>query len=115
MQKITVLCVGKLKEKFYLDAVAEYTKRLQRCCKLEVIELPESKLPEEPSPRPDPAGSGHGGRRHKRKAPQGRRIGGHVHRGQPLLQRGNEPQNAAAGGFRQYPSYLSHRRQRGPQ
>ena len=50
MQKITVLCVGKLKEKFYLDAVAEYTKRLQRCCKLEVIELPESKLPEEPSP-----------------------------------------------------------------
>ena len=45
MQKITVLCVGKLKEKFYLDAVAEYTKRLQRCCKLEVIELPE-----EPSP-----------------------------------------------------------------
>ena len=52
MQKITVLCVGKLKEKFYLDAVAEYTKRLQRCCKLEVIELPESKLPEEPSPAP---------------------------------------------------------------
>ena len=50
MQKIAVLCVGKLKEKFYLDAVAEYTKRLQRCCKLEVIELPESKLPEEPSP-----------------------------------------------------------------
>ena len=50
MQKITVLCVGKLKEKFYLDAVAEYTKRLQRCCKLEVIELPESKLPEDPSP-----------------------------------------------------------------
>ncbi len=45
MQKITILCVGKLKEKFYLDAVAEYTKRLQRCCKLEVIELPE-----EPSP-----------------------------------------------------------------
>ena len=32
MQKITVLCVGKLKEKFYLDAVAEYAKRLQRCC-----------------------------------------------------------------------------------
>ena len=50
MQKITLLCVGKLKEKFYLDAVAEYVKRLQRCCKLEIIELPESRLPEEPSP-----------------------------------------------------------------
>ena len=49
MQKITVLCVGKLKEKFYLDAVAEYAKRLQRCCKLEIIELPESRLPEDPS------------------------------------------------------------------
>lgn len=49
MQKITILCVGKLKEKFYLDAAAEYAKRLQRYCKLEVIELPESKLPEDPS------------------------------------------------------------------
>ena len=50
MQKITVLCVGKLKEKFYLDAAAEYSKRLQRLCRLEIIELPESRLPEEPSP-----------------------------------------------------------------
>ena len=50
MQKITVLCVGKLKEKFYLDAAAEYGKRLRRLCRLEIIELPESRLPEEPSP-----------------------------------------------------------------
>ena len=50
MQKITVLCVGKLKEKFYLDAVAEYSKRLQRYCRLELVELPESRLPEDPSP-----------------------------------------------------------------
>lgn len=50
MQKITILCVGKLKEKFYLDAAAEYSKRLQRLCRLEIIELPESRLPEEPSP-----------------------------------------------------------------
>ena len=49
MQKITVLCVGKLKEKFYLDAAAEYSKRLQRFCRLEIIELPESRLPEDPS------------------------------------------------------------------
>ncbi len=49
MQKITVLCVGKLKEKFYQEAAAEYTKRLGRHCKLEIIELPESRLPEDPS------------------------------------------------------------------
>ena len=50
MQKITVLCVGKLKEKFYADAAAEYCKRLSRYCKIEVTELPETRLPEDPSP-----------------------------------------------------------------
>ena len=49
MQKITVLCVGKLKEKFYIDACAEYQKRLTRHCKFELIELPEQRLPENPS------------------------------------------------------------------
>ena len=50
MQKVTILCVGKLKEKFYADAVSEYTKRLSRYCKLEIIELSEERLPEAPSP-----------------------------------------------------------------
>ncbi|MFR7893991.1 MAG: 23S rRNA (pseudouridine(1915)-N(3))-methyltransferase RlmH [Dysosmobacter sp.] len=51
MQKeVTILCTGKLKEKFYLDAVAEYVKRLSRFCKLEIIELPEERLPEDPFP-----------------------------------------------------------------
>lgn len=50
MQRVTVLCVGKLKEKFYIDATAEYVKRLQRHCKLELIELPEQRLPDDPSP-----------------------------------------------------------------
>ena len=50
MQRITVLCVGKLKEKFYADAAAEYCKRLSRYCKIEVTELPETRLPEDPSP-----------------------------------------------------------------
>ena len=40
MQKVTILCVGKLKEKFYIDAAAEYVKRLQRLCRLEIVELP---------------------------------------------------------------------------
>lgn len=50
MQKITVLCVGKLKEKFYMDAAAEYAKRLGRLCKFELIELTEQRLSEDPSP-----------------------------------------------------------------
>ena len=50
MQKVTVLCVGKLKEAFYAAAVAEYQKRLQRHCKLEIVELPAQKLPESPAP-----------------------------------------------------------------
>jgi 23S rRNA (pseudouridine1915-N3)-methyltransferase len=50
MQKVTVLCVGKLKEKFYTDASAEYAKRLSRFCRLEILELPEERLPESPSP-----------------------------------------------------------------
>ena len=50
MQKVTLICVGKLKEKFYAQATAEYAKRLSRCCKLEIVELPESRLSDSPSP-----------------------------------------------------------------
>ena len=50
MQKVTILCVGKLKEKFYAEAAAEYAKRLSRFCKLEIVELPEERLPDTPSP-----------------------------------------------------------------
>ena len=49
MQRVTVLCVGKLKEKFYTDAAAEYVKRLQRYCKLDIVELPEYRLPDDPN------------------------------------------------------------------
>lgn len=50
MQRITLLCVGKMKEKFYEGAAAEYVKRLSRYCKLDLVELPEERLPEDPSP-----------------------------------------------------------------
>lgn len=49
MQRITIFCVGKLKEAFYAAAVEEYRKRLSRLCTLEIIELPESRLPDTPS------------------------------------------------------------------
>lgn len=46
---VHIICVGKLKEKFYADAVAEYMKRLNAYCKLRLTELPEERLPAEPS------------------------------------------------------------------
>ena len=49
MQRVTLLCVGKLKEKFYAEAAAEYVKRLARYCRLSIVELPEERLPENPS------------------------------------------------------------------
>lgn len=44
--KITVICVGKIKEKFYRDAIDEYAKRLSRYCKLEINELTDEKTPD---------------------------------------------------------------------
>lgn len=44
--KITILAVGKVKEKFYRDALAEYAKRLSRYCKLEIIEVADEKTEE---------------------------------------------------------------------
>ena len=47
--KVTILCVGKIKEKFYRDAIAEYEKRLSRYCKLEIIEVADEKTPDNAS------------------------------------------------------------------
>lgn len=44
--KITVLAVGKIKEKFYIDAIQEYAKRLSRYCKLEMIQVADEKTTE---------------------------------------------------------------------
>lgn len=44
--KITVICVGKLKEKYWKEAIEEYSKRLSKYCKLEMIELLDEKAPE---------------------------------------------------------------------
>lgn len=51
MLKVRLICVGKLKEKFYIDAVAEYAKRLGAYCKFEIVELAEQKLSDAPSPK----------------------------------------------------------------
>ena len=56
MFTITLLTVGKLKEKFYTAAVEEYAKRLSAYCKFRLVELPESRLPENPNPSEIAAG-----------------------------------------------------------
>ena len=49
MMSVHLICVGKLKEKFYLQASEEYLKRLGGYCKMTLLELPEEKLPQNPS------------------------------------------------------------------
>ena len=56
MFSITLICMGKLKEKFYLTAAQEYAKRLGGYCEFHLIELPEYRLPEDPSPAEIAAG-----------------------------------------------------------
>ena len=46
---ISVVCVGKVKEKFYRDAIDEYSKRLSRYCRLDIIEVPDEKTPDKAS------------------------------------------------------------------
>ncbi len=53
---ITLIAMGKLKEKFYLSASEEYRKRLGAYCRFTILELPETRLPEDPSPAEIQAG-----------------------------------------------------------
>ncbi len=56
MFDITLITMGKLKEKFYISAAQEYAKRLSGYCHFTLVELPESRLPENPSPAEIAAG-----------------------------------------------------------
>ena len=47
--KITLITVGKIKEKYFTDAIAEYAKRLSSYCKLEIIEVADEKTPDSAS------------------------------------------------------------------
>ena len=49
MVDVTLICVGKMKEKFYQEAAAEYVKRLGGYCKLSIVEIPEQRLSKNPS------------------------------------------------------------------
>ncbi len=47
--KVSVLCIGKIKEKFYTAAIDEYAKRLTRFCDFEIIEIPDERIPDRAS------------------------------------------------------------------
>lgn len=46
MLYINIVCVGKVKEKFFREAIDEYSKRLSKYCKIEITELPDEKIPD---------------------------------------------------------------------
>lgn len=48
--RITIVTVGKIKEKYLKDAIGEYSKRLTKYCRLEIIEVPDEKTPDTASP-----------------------------------------------------------------
>lgn len=56
MFEITLIAMGKLKEKFYLSAASEYEKRMKGYCQFKLLELPEVRLPDNPSPAEISAG-----------------------------------------------------------
>jgi 23S rRNA (pseudouridine1915-N3)-methyltransferase len=71
MLSVTVLAMGKLKEKFYIQAVEEYAKRLSGYCKFQLIELPEHRLPDNPSPAEIAEGLAREARLIREKLPKG--------------------------------------------
>lgn len=52
---ISVICIGKLKEKYWTQAVEEYSKRLKSYCSLDIIELKEARLPDKAGPSEEQA------------------------------------------------------------
>ena len=49
MLDVKIVCIGKLKEKYWRDSVAEYTKRLSAFCRFTVVELNEARVPQDPN------------------------------------------------------------------
>lgn len=56
MLNVTILAVGKLKETYWKDACGEYAKRLKAFCRFSIEEIPEYRLPDDPSPAQVQAG-----------------------------------------------------------
>ena len=74
MLSVHIICVGKMKEKFYMDAAQEYAKRLGAYCRLTVTELTEEKLPQSPSQAQIDAALAREGQAIRAKLPQGSHL-----------------------------------------
>lgn len=74
MLNIRLICVGKLGERFWKDAAAEYAKRLSAYCKLEVIEIPEQRLPDAPADKQIEAALSREAAQISAKIPQGTTV-----------------------------------------
>lgn len=71
---ITLICIGKLKEKYLSDAVTEYKKRLGSMCRLNIIELPPHKLSDNPSQKEIENALAQEGKAIKEKIPSGAKV-----------------------------------------
>ena len=71
MFQLRLICMGKLKEKFYLSASDEYAKRLRAFCDFQLIELPECRLPDDPNPTQIAQGLSEEAARIRAKLPKG--------------------------------------------
>ena len=72
--RITILAVGKIKEKYLRDGIAEFVKRLGPFCRLEIKELDEERMPDDPSAAQKQQALAREGERLLKQIPQGSRV-----------------------------------------
>lgn len=87
--QIDIICVGKVKEQYLRDAIAEYSKRLGRYCKLNILEVADEKTPEHASE----------GVERQIKAKEGERIAKHIKPGAYVIALAVDGQQVTSEGF----------------
>ena len=87
--QIDIICVGKVKEQYLRDAIAEYSKRLGRYCKLNILEVADEKTPEHASE----------GVERQIKAKEGERIAKHIKPGADVIALAIDGQQVTSEGF----------------
>lgn len=87
--QIDIICVGKVKEQYLRDAIAEYSKRLGRYCKLNILEVADEKTPEHASE----------GVERQIKAKEGERIAKHIKPGSYVIALAIDGQQVTSEGF----------------
>ncbi|MBW3095637.1 23S rRNA (pseudouridine(1915)-N(3))-methyltransferase RlmH [Bifidobacterium sp. 64T4] len=87
--QIDIICVGKVKEQYLRDAISEYSKRLSRYCKLNILEVADEKTPEHASE----------GVERQIKAKEGERIAKHIKPGAYVIALAIDGQQVTSEGF----------------